>query len=151
MFGSGHNPYQAAALAEQEKKLAEAAWGRELKPLPKGVKKEELYVFGEFSETLYNSLMEESGAAERLLDTRRESAKKIASLPQTKAVLRYKTTDAYRREREYESEFLILENLSLEDAEMVVLKKAQHPDKKEFWEELYGTIRELTGIKLSLY
>ena len=151
MFGSGYNPHRSAAIRRQEKKLAEAAWGEDLIPLPEGVKIEELYTSGELDEALYNSLLEESGAAERFLTLRKKAAKKIASLPQKSAALKYSTSDFYGRKREYESNFLILENLSMEDAEVVVLKKAQHPDRREFWEELYRTIRELTDIQLSLY
>jgi hypothetical protein len=152
MFGSGYNPYKAAAYAEMIRKIKENAWGMELRPIPQNINIDDLTTGagGEINETLYKSLMEQSGAAERLLKQRKEAAKYLAALPRVKTETEEEATDNYGRKYTETHEIWIIDKLPLEYAELVVLRRAQHPDKKHFWEVLYNKIEELIGVKIRM-
>jgi len=76
MFGSGYNPYKAAAYAEMIRKIKENAWGMELRPIPQNINIDDLTTGagGEINAGSGGHLMEQSGAAERLLSLNHSTA-----------------------------------------------------------------------------
>lgn len=151
MFGSGYNNCRARGIHLASVAKEKEAWGEELLPMPEGRDINEFNISGEFCKNLYNSVMTESGAAEKISEMRREVAIKIASLPQIRKSLTFSSSDSYMRDHEEEENLLVLKEISVADAELVVFKKAQHDEMRDFWKELYQAIKELTGVELSLY
>jgi len=153
MFGSGYNPARAAGYAKIEAENASKGWGEKIYPAPESFKK----ILGEgdsFNSNLWNKLMKESGAAEKLLKMRVEAAKELAEMPTKLSTLKIRATrnngSSYFEEIEkYTIDFSNKEEF-LKLAELVVLKKAQNLDKYDFWSDLYFEIRELAKINISV-
>jgi len=151
MFGSGYNPYRAQAYAQHQRELEAAPWGEKIYIFPKGFDVEKYKEFlyysdGEIREDVYKELLKNSGFLEKIEKLRKKAAIELASLEWVRKEKIYHSSDAYGRPYTSKIETKCLEDEVLErnikKAELIVGKKAQHPELEKFWNVLIKEINK---------
>ena len=155
MFGSGYNPYVAMTQAEIRERAAAEPWGERIYIFPKGFDVKGYMEFlndpYDHDERLrgevYKNLLEKSGFDKVILNLRKEAAKSLADLEwveMDKKVVkdRFGGPTIERNEPVLALSDEVFEEHKKE-AELVMMRRAQHPELATFWEELRGMIKEL--------